>query len=93
MLGAAAVTRACEGITGQMVTLVRVSQDPYRCEPGLAPLEKIANAERPVPDEFISEDGADVTSAFLDYARPLIGGPLPRYARLKLARVAKRLES
>jgi 6-phosphofructokinase 1 len=93
MLGAAAVARACEGVTGQMVTLVRVSQDPYRCETGLAPLEEVANAERPVPDEFIGEDGTDVTPAFLEYARPLIGGPLPRYARLKMARVPRRLES
>jgi 6-phosphofructokinase 1 len=91
MLGAAAVARACEGVTGQMVTLERVSQEPYRCETGLAPLEKVANAERPVPDEFIDDQGTHVTPAFLEYARPLIGGPLPRYARLKMTRVAKRL--
>ena len=91
MAGAAAVQRACEGVTGQMITLVRVSQNPYRCETGTAPLEAVANAERPVPNEFIAEAGNDVTPAFLEYARPLIGGPLPTYARLEMKPVPKKL--
>jgi 6-phosphofructokinase 1 len=73
-----------------MITLERVSNNPYRCETGLAPLAEVANAERPVPDEFIAADRNDVTPAFLDYARPLIGAPFPRYARLKLRRIPKR---
>ena len=92
LAGGAAVRRACEGITDQMITLVRTSNDPYRCETGTAPLADVANAERPVPAEFINAAGNDVTPAFLDYARPLIGGPLPPVARLKLSRVAKKLE-
>jgi 6-phosphofructokinase 1 len=90
MVGAAAVERACEGVTDQMVTLERVGSDPYRCETGLAPLEAVANAERPVPDEFINEDGNDITPAFIEYARPLIGGPLPAYARLTLTPVPRK---
>jgi 6-phosphofructokinase 1 len=90
MVGEAAVRRACDGVSDKMITLERVSQDPYRCETGLAPLEEVANAERPVPDEFISADGNDVTAAFIDYARPLIGGPLPPYARLQLNRAPKK---
>ena len=89
MVGEAAVRRACEGVTDKMITLERVSQDPYRCDTGLAPLEEVANAERPVPDEFISAEANDVASAFIDYARPLIGGPLPPYARLRLSPAAK----
>jgi len=92
MVGAAAVRHACEGVTDQMVTLVRVSNSPYRCEIGLHALEEVANAERPVPDEFITRAGNDVTPAFLDYARPLIGGPLPAYSRLAMKRVAKLLD-
>jgi len=90
MVGVAAVRQACEGVSDQMITLVRASNDPYRCETGLAPLEAVANAEHPVPDEFISDSGNDITPAFLDYARPLIGGPLPAYARLKMVEVAKK---
>ena len=93
MAGSAAVRRACDGVTDQMVTLQRVSQNPYRCETALAPLEDVANAERPVPDEFITEQGNYVTPAFLDYVRPLIGGPLPPYARLNMTRVARQVQS
>jgi 6-phosphofructokinase 1 len=91
MAGAAAVRQACEGVTDKMITLVRTSNSPYRCETGLANLKDVANAERPVPDEYINAAGNDVTAAFFDYARPLIGGPLPPYARLKLPRIAKKL--
>ena len=91
MAGAAAVRHACEGTTDQMVTLVRVSNSPYKCETGLAPLSAVANAERPVPKEFITKEGNDVTDAFIDYALPLIGGPLPPYARLRMTRVPKLL--
>jgi 6-phosphofructokinase 1 len=93
MVGATAVRQACQGVTDQMVTLVRVSNHPYRCETGLAPLEAVANAEHPVPDHFIAQAGNDVTPAFLEYARPLIGGPLPPYARLKMARVPKKVSA
>jgi 6-phosphofructokinase len=91
MVGAEAVRRACAGVSDQMITLERVSSDPYCCGTGLAPLAEVANAERPVPGEFIAPSGNDVTPAFLAYARPLIGGPLPPYARLKLKRVTKKL--
>jgi 6-phosphofructokinase 1 len=91
MVGAAAVRYACEGVTDKMVTIVRTSNSPYRCETGLADLQAVANAERPMPDDFINSDGNDVTPAYLDYARPLIGGPLPPYARLKLARVRRKI--
>ncbi len=91
MVGEEAVKRAVSGVTDQMITLVRVSNSPYRCETGLAPLAEVANAERPVPAEYINAAGNDVTPAFLDYVRPLVGGPLPPYARLHLKRVAKKL--
>jgi 6-phosphofructokinase 1 len=90
MVGSAAVQRACEGVTDKMITLVRTSNKPYRCETGLASLQDVANAERPIPDEFINEAGNDITPAFLDYALPLIGGPLPPYARLQLKRAPKK---
>lgn len=86
-VGRAAVRHAVEGRDGAMVTLVRESSDPYRCVTGLAPLERVANAERTVPDAFIAPDGSDVTEAFLAYARPLIGDRLPSYARLERSRV------
>jgi len=82
MVGQSAVRLAVDGKSGVMVTLVRVAQDPYQCETGTVPLEQVANAERLLPDAYLSEQGNDVTSAFLDYARPLIGPPPPPLARL-----------
>jgi len=46
-------------------------------------LDFVANTERFLPDEYISAQGNDVTEAFLDYARPLIGEPVDALARLE----------
>ncbi|MFN8455193.1 MAG: 6-phosphofructokinase [Anaerolineae bacterium] len=91
MAGAQAVRHAVEGDSGYMVTLVRESNDPYRCTTGLAPLEDVANVEKILPDEFINEAGNGVTPAFKEYVRPLLGGPLPDYVTLAAQRVPKKL--
>jgi 6-phosphofructokinase 1 len=80
--GAAAVEHAVAGASGQMVTLVRESNSPYRCTVGLVDAAQVANAEKKLPDSYLSENGTDVTQAFFDYARPLIGAPLPEYGYL-----------
>jgi ATP-dependent phosphofructokinase / diphosphate-dependent phosphofructokinase len=70
------------GETDQMVTLVRHDEPAYHCETSLANLAEIANAQRLLPAEFLNESKTMVTQAFLDYALPLIGEPLPHYTRL-----------
>lgn len=90
LVGQMAVRHAAEGVSDKMVTLVRESDQPYRCTTGLADLELVANAEKSMPDEFIAESGNDVTAAFLEYARPLIGGPLPEYAYLRKSLLPKK---
>ncbi len=89
--GQMAVRHALDGVTDKMVTLVRESNQPYRCTTGLADLDKVANAEKVMPKEFINEAGNDVTEAFLEYARPLIGGPLPEYGYLQKVALPKLL--
>jgi len=91
LVGQRAVEAAVEGVSGQMITLVRESNTPYRVTTGLAPLEEVANAEKSVPDEFINERGNFVTDKYIEYARPLIGGDLPPYVRLAGKRVAPKL--
>lgn len=91
LVGQEAVAAAVDGVSGQMITLVRESNSPYRVTTGLAPLEQVANAEKCVPPEFINERGNHVTETFLEYARPLIGGDLPPYVRLAGKRVAGKL--
>lgn len=90
LVGRAAVKAAVSGQSDMMVTLVRQPGTQYSVTTGLAPLAEIANHERKVPMEYINERGNGVTPAFLEYARPLIGGPLTPYARLTGHRVPKR---
>jgi 6-phosphofructokinase 1 len=78
--GARAVELAVGGVTNAMITLVRESEAPYRCGYGHAPLERVANRVRYLPDEYLH--GHEVTDAFRRYAEPLLGAPLPRYPRL-----------
>lgn len=49
------------------------------------PLKNVAKETRHVPDEFIAASNNDVTQAFIDYARPLVGD-LPEVGRLKAVR-------
>lgn len=74
--GYAGVQAATEGKTGVMITLNRVSDEPYKCETATYDIHAIANLEKMVPQEFISEDGSQITEAFLSYLRPLIQGEL-----------------
>ncbi len=90
-VGRVAVIAALAGETGKMVTLIREPGPVYRSTTGLVELEKVANVERYLPDDFISGDGNFVTEAFIEYARPLIGGDLPPYARLRGVKVPKKL--
>ena len=42
-----------------------------------------------MPDEFIAPSGSDVTPAYTDYLRPLLGSDLPQSARLRGSAIAK----
>ncbi len=90
-VGREAVAHLAAGRSGYMVTLERLSDDPYACQTGLAPLADVANAEKHLPREFVNEAGNMVTQAFKTYALPLIDGPLPALARLKGTRVPQRV--
>ena len=90
-VGEVAVSKAIEGESDKMVTLVRKDSKEYSCETGLVDLEKVALKTRKVPDAFMNENGNFVTSEFMDYARPLIGGPLPEYTRLRKRTIERRL--
>lgn len=90
MVGRAAVEHLLAGESGFMVTLERLGSPQYRCTTGLARLEQVANAEKLMPAEFINEEGNMPSRAFVEYALPLVGGPLPEHVRLKGALVAKR---
>lgn len=75
-VGGAAVKAAFEGLTGQMVILKRVSDDPYICITDTYDVHKIANVEKKVPREWINDAGDYVTQEFLNYVKPLIQAEL-----------------
>ncbi|HIY60439.1 MAG TPA: 6-phosphofructokinase [Candidatus Eisenbergiella pullistercoris] len=75
-VGYDAVKAAEEGKTGMMITLNRNGDDPYQCGTSAYDIHAIANVERPVPAEWITEDGCDVNEGYIRYARPLIMGEL-----------------
>lgn len=81
--GRRAVRAAWDGQTGVMVGLRRISDSPYRTEDILVPIEQVMLRERTMPDEFISPEGNDVTPAFLQWCRPLLGGPLRRFVSFR----------
>ncbi|MCP4284094.1 MAG: 6-phosphofructokinase [Gammaproteobacteria bacterium] len=98
-LGKAAVEYALEGENSIMPTVVRKSSDPYVWEIGRAPLSEVANVEKMMPMEFITEDGFGITEACKEYLYPLIQGEdyppykngLPDYITLQNARIEKKL--
>lgn len=75
-VGGSAVKAAFDGDTGKMVILKRVSNDPYICTTDLYDVHKVANVEKKVPLEWITEDGTNVSSQLVNYIRPLIQAEL-----------------
>jgi len=78
-VGVKAATEAMNGQTDGSIAIVRVSNHPYRIEKRLIKLGDVAGKTRTMPAEFISGTH-DVSKAFLEYARPLVG-ELPVFAR------------
>lgn len=78
--GRAAVRVAADGVEGASITVRRTSDTPYTVEYVPVPLQEVAGKTRTMPTSWI-ENGCDVTSEFLDYARPLVG-PLPEVGSL-----------
>lgn len=75
-VGNDAVLAAEAGKTGMMITLDRNGDDPYQCGTSAYDIHAIANVERPVPAEWITEDGTNLNDGYVKYARPLIMGEL-----------------
>ena len=98
-VGKAAVEFAIKGHNSVMPTIVRKSSKPYKWAIGMAKLEDVANREKNMPRDFISEDGFGITAKCRAYLEPLIKGEdyppykngLPDYVKLKNVAVPKKL--
>jgi ATP-dependent phosphofructokinase / diphosphate-dependent phosphofructokinase len=83
-----AVQFALRGDSDGSVAIRRVGD--YAVEYALVPLDTVAGKTRTMEDELIANSGTDVTDAFRNYLRPLLGSDgLPPTARLRPNRVAK----
>lgn len=74
--GATAVAAALADETGKMVIFKRISNEPYKVFTETHDIGDIANVEKTVPKEWITQNGTYVSQEFIDYARPLIIGEL-----------------
>ena len=80
-LGKAAVEYAVAGENAIMPIIKRTSDAPYTWEIDKVALSEVANVERVLPRDYISEDGFDITDKAKAYLRPLIQGEAyPPYA-------------
>ncbi len=73
-LGKNGVRLAKAGKTGVMSTLTRKDTPKYEVEYSFADISKIANEEKKVPLEWITEEGTDVSNDMIEYLRPLVLG-------------------
>ncbi len=72
--GAMAVVFALEDkISKGTVAIVRKPTKKYKVDFVARPIADAAKFTRSLPDEFIAKNGHDVTAAFLDYVRPIVG--------------------
>jgi 6-phosphofructokinase len=78
-----------DGESDKMITLVRHNDPGYHCTTVLVELAQVANVQRLLPDEYLDESKTMVTQAFYDYALPLIGDPIPDYARVEMIRIQR----
>jgi len=61
----------------------------YSVDYELLPLSEVAGKTRVMEDEFIAENGTDITDAFRLYLRPLLGSGMPDAYRLRHNSVKK----
>ncbi len=100
-VGEAAVKLALEGKTSVMPTIVRVTEEPYTWEVGVANLSDVANVEKFFPRDYITPDGFGISELGRKYLLPLIQGEdyppykdgMPDYVQLEHKLVAKKLGS
>ncbi len=80
-VGIKAVQFAANAGRDGAITIHRVGD--YAVDYRLTELRDVAGKTKLMGDSFIAESGADVTPAFIQYCRPLVGDELPAVARLQ----------
>lgn len=73
-LGKSAIEYALAGKSGIMLTIVRKQEEPYQWEIGEIALEMVANKDKLLPRNYITEDGYGISASCIKYLKPLIQG-------------------
>ena len=98
-VGCHAVEVALRDGNGWMATILRKPGRVYGVTYDKVPLELVANSERSFPEAWLAPGRVDVTDAFVEYARPLIGedwvrppveNGIQRFARIRRVFVEKK---
>lgn len=79
IVGGIAVKAAFDGETGKVGIFQRLSNKPYLMGTSIYDVNAIANVEKTVPQEWITNGGTGVSQEALDYMRPLIQGEIYPY--------------
>ena len=84
-VGREAVIHALGGVDHGSVALKPFDQRQDGMATRIVALEEVGNGKRAFPPEFMTEDGNGVTTKFMEYALPIIGGrkALPKVGSLE----------
>lgn len=89
-VGEVAASYAHDGITDGTVTIHRnESNSVYSVEYRLSELTSVAGKTKVMDDKFIADSNSDITGAFIDYLKPLLGSDMKDPGRLEADRVKK----
>jgi 6-phosphofructokinase 1 len=89
-VGEFAVKQAIWGPGNGSVAIRRIGD--YSVDYALVQLAKVGGKTKVMKDAFIAPSGSDVTPAFREYLRPLLGSDLPQPAHLRGGAIAKVLK-
>jgi 6-phosphofructokinase len=93
-VGEVAAGYAHDGDRDGTVTIHRTAEGAtYAAEYKLSELEAVAGKTKVMADEFIADSNSDITGAFVDYLKPLLGSGMGEPYRLEADRVEKILDT
>ncbi len=86
-MGSLAVRLSEDGCTSYLMVVQRDhhadrGDKGYRSLEGTLRIDQVPSTPRLLPENYLNEHGTNVTDAFTDWCRPLIGGALPEYTSL-----------
>lgn len=88
-VGTKAVQCAVKEHANGSIAIKRAPGKGYKISFARVPLKSVAKETQHMPAKFIAKSGNDVTPAFIEYAKPIIG-KLPEIGRLKAVPVKKK---